>query len=324
MARKLNIPFQAMILDEDYAQNYFFPDGKELMDLTDGNNNFLQVHHLYSAKRLARDHDCLLNGMFGSELFRALHISGQVTSKELVLIFSIDKIDQLLIALKNSSKLNYFNKPMAASVLEDVLKNIVDYKDKISKSGLTKNQQFYNYIFEEAFRKYFGYIIAPQLKYINIRSPFLNFNFIKELFKSKLAGVNNDFFTHNPLKRFKGQLLYAQIIEKTDKELYTEKMANGYSPRDLLRLSGRMKIGYKYLRKKLIHKLEKVNLNNLMIVSGIDKNKALLTVNSSYPLFNPNSLKNKITTNLDVSNRDIYVRFLSMINFLSNRGDKHD
>jgi len=323
-ARKLNIPFQALILDEDYAQNDFFPTGIELMDLTDGNNNFLQVHHLYSAKRLAKDHDCLLNGMFGSELFRALHISGQVTSKELVSLFMLDNVDELIVTLKNSPKLNYFNKELIADPLGQVLEEVARYKSETGKSGRDKNQQFYSYIFEEAFRKYFGSIIAPQMKYINVRSPFLNFNFIKELLNSKLAGVNNDFFTHNPLKRFKGQLLYAKVIEKTDKELFIEKTAKGYSPKAMLSYLGRMTIAYNFLRNKLVYKLVPIKSNNLKIISGFEKNKSNFVADCPNPLFSANSLKNTFIRKLTVSDRDAYVRSLSMINFLGNRRDEHD
>ncbi|HEY5498798.1 MAG TPA: hypothetical protein VIK20_00295 [Bacteroidales bacterium] len=321
-ARKLNIPFQAMIFDEDYAENDFFHDGVELMDLTDGNNNFLQVHHLYSAKRLAKDHDCLLNGMFGSELFRALHISGQVTSKELVSLFMLDSVDELLAALKNSPKLNYFNKEHIADPLDQVMEEVIRYKSETGGSGQDKNQQFYSYIFAEAFRKYFGAIIAPQLKYINVRSPFLNLIFIKELLKSELAGVNNEFFTHNPLKRFKGQLLYAKIIEKTDKELFREKTTKNYSPKDLLTLLGRARVAYGYFKKKLVRKVGPRNLNNLMIISGMERNKERFKCDFVHSFFAIGITQQLLESSLRHHDRDLIVQSLGMINFINNKKEK--
>jgi len=320
-ARKLKIPFRAMVLDENYAQNDFFPNGVELMDLTDGNNNFLQVHHLYSAKLMAIDHDCLLNGMFGSELFRALHISGQVTSAELVSLCRLDSVDEVIAALKKSPKLDYFHKGHIVAPLNQVLEEVASYKAETGKSGQNTNQQFYSYIFEEAFRKYFGAIIAPQMKYINVRSPFLNINFIKELFKSELAGVNSDFFTHNPLKRFKGQLLYAKIIEKTDKALFAEKTTKGYSPKDLLILNGRLRVGYGYFRKKLIRRLGPSELNNLMIISGIECSRHHFAADSPQSVFAANAKTEIMSSSLDGPDRDLKVQVLSMMNFINRNKD---
>jgi hypothetical protein len=316
-AKKLNIPFQAMILDEEYARNDFFPIGAELMDLTDGNSSFLHVHHLYSAQRLAKDHDCLLNGMFGSELFRAAHIRGQVTSSALVSLFMLDRVDEVLAALKNSPQLNYFNKEHSAGPLNQLLEEVAEYKIKSGQSGQNKSQQFYTYVSEETFRKYFGAIIAPQMKYVNVRSPFLNFNFFRELLASDLAGVNNEFFTHNPLKRYKGQLLYARIIEKTDKELFVEKTTKGYCPRDLLTFSGKRKVAFGYIRKKLLRKVGPSELNNLMILSGIKQNKMNFIADNLNPIFQSDSNKKLLAAELDSPDRDLYIQLVSMMYYLN-------
>jgi hypothetical protein len=321
-ANKLNIPFRAMVLDEDYARNAFSPYGVELMELTDGNNSFLQVHHLYSAKLLAKDYDCLLNGMFGSELFRAMHISGQVTSRELVSLFLLDSVDEVNAALKNSPKLNYFNKELIADPLGQVLEEVARYKSETGKSGQDKNQHFYSYIFTEAFRKYFGAIIAPQMKYVNVRSPFLNFIFIKELLRSELAGVNNEFFTHNPMKRFKGQFLYAKIIEKTDKELFKEKTTKNYSPKDLLTLPGQARVAYGYFKKKLARKVGPSELNNLMIISGIEANREHFIANSLQPFFAHGLPQKFLGSSLHHRDRDLFVQILGMINFLNTNKEK--
>jgi len=97
-------------------------------------------------------------------------------------------------------------------IKEDILK-LPCYNDSYSK--LTKNQKFYVFVFEEVFRKYFGAEIINQFKYIKNRTPFLDMAFLKAILRTELAGIHSEFFEHNPVKRYKGQILYAHIINKT-------------------------------------------------------------------------------------------------------------
>jgi hypothetical protein len=71
------------------------------------------------------------------------------------------------------------------------------------KNYFSINHFFYHYIFTEVFRKVFGAWTVAQMQEMNVRLPFLDYDFVLELLKTDLAGCNNDFFTHNPLKRLK-------------------------------------------------------------------------------------------------------------------------
>ena len=71
-------------------------------------------------------------------------------------------------------------------------------------SDLSKNQQFYVIVYEEIFRKYFGSEMVNQFRYIKNRTPFLDIDFLRSIFKTKLAGIHSDLFERNPMKRYKG------------------------------------------------------------------------------------------------------------------------
>jgi hypothetical protein len=93
--------------------------------------------------------------------------------------------------------------------------------------------------------------MVNQCAYLNNRTPFLDTIFLKEILKTGLAGVYSNFFENNPLKRYKGQLLYAYFIKKTYpgfSDIITDK---GYCPKDLITLSGKFNITKGYLKKKL-------------------------------------------------------------------------
>jgi hypothetical protein len=54
----------------------------------------------------------------------------------------------------------------------------------------------------------------------------------------------------NPLRRFKGQVLYASVIRKAAPHLGRFVTDKGYSPDDLLSMSGKLRITGIYLRKR--------------------------------------------------------------------------
>jgi hypothetical protein len=90
-----------------------------------------------------------------------------------------------------------------------------------------------------------------QNQYIENRTPFLDFQFVKQLFSTRLAGVYSNYYEHNPVKRKKGQLFYAQVIKDTHKKLYRMKTGKGYAPKDILNPLGNIKLGWTYGLKKL-------------------------------------------------------------------------
>jgi hypothetical protein len=324
-SRELGLDFVPVYLNDVYTKNHFVQDGKELLSLTDGSSSFLHVHYLYSAKYLSQWTNYIINGMFGSELFRALHIRGQITSQALVDFFFYESERQWVKKLKDSSFLNYLRIENFKEELDNLISDLILYKQLYSKD-LNKNQLFYKYIFEEAFRKTFGNFIVMQLPYVKIRSPYLDFIFIKNLLKTGLAGVNNDFFTHNPIKRFKGQVLYAHIIKKSYTQLYYQFTGKGYRPKDLISPFGSLHLAYAYFYKRIQRKFTQENMDNLGIISGIQQNRAFFdSVDLIDFLFNKKNINklfsSAIWTTYSSSLRDILIQLLSMnyfINQISN------
>lgn len=269
-SEQLGIPFLPIYLDEeDYIKHEFLETGKELVDLTNGFSNFLYVHFLYSAKLLSQDSSVMLTGYFGSELFRALHLTGAMNTPELISFFKHNDKDKWINDILKSPKVFYINKEIFKNEIEEIICELDEYKKNNMDRFSTLNMFFYKYVFEEIFRKVFGSHIVSQSYYTNVRTPFLDFEFMKELLRTELAGVNNEFFVHSPLKRWRGQLLYAKIINKIYPalgELVTQK---GYAPKDLLRPFGKLSILFPFLDKKVKRKIMKPYLDNLSIISGI-------------------------------------------------------
>lgn len=320
-AEQLGIKFSPINLDNEKYLNEFWELGKEIIIESGASTNFLQVHWPYSARLLSSKTQNLISGVFGSELFRAAHIAGQFTSPALVDYFKNIESDLWIEKIKHANSLKFLKIENFQNELEVLIDELNDYKKSIIH--LNPSQRFYKYIFEEVFRKFFGLqFLNPQLKYVNIVTPYLDFEFVKELLKTDLAGVNNDFFTHNPLKRFKGQLFYAKLIEKTFPELLRLKTGKGYSPSDLLSLYGKASIASNYFYKKFKRKTQLANLDNLSIISGYEKHSSKfnqIEINEEY--FNTKLISEYRTSDLwknNIIERDKFIETLSLNLFLSN------
>jgi asparagine synthetase B (glutamine-hydrolysing) len=252
LSSRAGIKYNYIHLDEDYCNNHSLRDGLNFIRKAAGTASFSRAHYLYAARKLAPGSRFLITGNFGSEILRAAHNAGVLISPNLYHLFHSRTFDDAIIKIEQSSELNWLSWENFKLEWES-LKNDISGMPLFNKifSGLSRNQHFYLFIFEETFRKYFGAEMVNQFAYLNNRTPFLDTIFLKEILKTGLAGVYSDFFENNPLKRFKGQLLYAYFIKKTYpgfSDIITDK---GYCPRDLLTQSGKFNITKAYLKKKL-------------------------------------------------------------------------
>jgi hypothetical protein len=321
-AKELNIDYTPFYLDDaTYTEKNFMPDGLELIELSSGQSNFLYTHFLYSSKLLAGKSKILITGYFGSEMNRSLHIAGAVASSKLIDLYKYNDTEWA-DRIKQTPRLNFINKDIFKTEIKEIINEVLDYKSNFDLQ-LTTNQQFCEFLFGESFRKLFGAIITAQMNYQVVRTPFLDFEFFMELMKTKLAGANNSFYTHNPLKRFIGQRLYAEIIKRTSPEMLKMITGKGYTPGDLITPAGNIKILIPFVKKRILRQIKKSNLNNLGLLSGIFNNRNQLINNlKNTELFNDDLIKYKLSEFNNLHNeteRDLIIIALSINEYLSKQ-----
>ncbi len=248
-AAQLGLSFAPLFLEDEYIEKHSFHSGVELVHLSGGEAAFARAHYHYAVSRIAQKNAVMLTGNFGSELFRAMHNIGVMISKEFYDLVS-GSSDDFIQKVYASPKLKLFHPDFIQRNLDPLLGKLLEKKATIDKRADKLNARFYIWVFEEVFRKYFGPEIVTQFFYLTNRSPFLSFPFVIELLKTKLAGVNSNFFEENPLRRFKGQLFYAHLLQKCWPELAQLETAKGYAPADLLTLGGKGRIFRSYLGRK--------------------------------------------------------------------------
>ncbi len=243
VAEKAGIPFISVLTDGDYVSRYSFEAGKSFIRGSSGTGTFSRAHYTYGASLLSRETRLIITGDFGSEIFRAAHRTGVMISPALYQVFTSANPKVAAERLRSSPVTRYLNKDLLLTEMGkmvDAIESLPCFDGRYS--GFTLNQQFYIFVFEEIFRKYFGSEIVNQAAFLANRTPFLDKEFLTGLFRSGLAGFHSSFFEKNPMKRFKGQVLYAAIIKKAAPELGRLITNKGYRPDDLLSFTGKLKI----------------------------------------------------------------------------------
>lgn len=256
IAPMLNIFYQPVIFDKTYAKEYFWLHANEFVIKSHGLGNFSRAHYHYALETRLKDSRYLVTGNFGSEIIRSMKIPGVMISSPLFAMFEISDRSAYRDKILTYPGLLYLKRDHVEGAISDLLEEIDLYLLSLPP-GLTLNQKFYVYLFEEVFRKYFGPEIMVQRNHLRSRSPYLNFTFIEALLKTEIAGANSAFKETNPFKRYHGQVLYAHILKKTFPKLLDLPLDRGYKPRDFLTLCGPLNIAIGYLKKNYFVKRDK-------------------------------------------------------------------
>lgn len=252
VSSKAGISFFGIDLNEDYVKHHSLESGKEFIQRSSGSGTFSRAHYLYASKLLAGKTDCIVTGNFGSEIFRAMHVPGVMISPNLHAVFSSENHEEACRKVENSIAMQWLNQSEMQSEWEELRSDIAELPCFRSEyRDLSRNMQFYIFVFEEIFRKYFGAEMISQYGILRNRTPFLDIDFLRELMKTGFAGIHSEFFENNPVKRYKGQVLYAHIIRKAFPVLGRLPLDRGYRPDDLLSIRGLPGIVRGYIQKEL-------------------------------------------------------------------------
>ncbi len=314
-AKELNIPYTFINLEEDtYIENYL-KFSLNLVEDFGGFNGFIYSHFTYCTSQLSSKKKYVLTGYAGSEIFKTSLNAGAITSKALYDLFSKNRCDFEKAILKSDSlkalKLEFYE-----NELNELINELYNYKESLTQE-ITLNQKFYTFVFEEIFRKTFGVLTKAQMKYVNVRIPYLDIIFIEALLKTGFGGANNDFYSKNFIKRFRGQVLYGEIIKQTNEIIFKQKTGRGYKPSDLITPLGWVNILTPFIFKKINNKITKENLDNLSIISGVSINKdffkSYLSKSIYFDINFLNHTLNNFSPNMNERERDLFLSSISLI-----------
>lgn len=249
LCQAAGVEFVHVNLDDSYRRDVSRECGLEFIRNASGTATFARAHYLHAAKTLAHKAEYIVTGNFGSEVLRAAHVPGAVISPNLSRLFSATALEDGIRSIEACDEFEYLNRESFKDEWGELQGDLTRLPCFCSEYGsLSKNQQFYMFVFEEIFRKYFGAEMVNQFLYIKNRTPFLGWDFVKAILQTRLAGVHSNYFERNPMKRFKGQVLYADIIHKAYPAFGCMLTDKGYRPDDLFTIKGKLRILGGYLK----------------------------------------------------------------------------
>jgi len=295
-SKKLWINYRPFILDDERYIKKSLKFGEDLIEISDGTANFARAHYAYAASEISKESRYIITGNFGSELFRAMHNTGVVISNTLFRFLTSCNIEKEISEIENAPELSFLPLGNYKDALNELKSDLS--KDNLFKRDDDLNRKFYNFVFEEIFRKYFGAEIKMQSEKLINRSPFSDYSFIKELLKTKLAGVYSKFYENNPIKRFKGQVFYANLIKKSSDELYNMQTGKGYKPKDLITNFGKINLIHNFLKKRI--NKNNSNKDSFAVAKCLKYNSQFIKnwpINGGFFLKNSNNNLNKLNIN---------------------------
>lgn len=337
ISEKINIRYESFYLDDQYNRDEFLPHAVQLVEQTDANAGISRAHYLNVAQKLGHNIH-ILTGNFGSELMRSMHILGAMISPQLFDIFSnlvlgdrqkkSPKKSQPILfygtgkkkleqSIANNPNLRFLELENFKNELNNLISDIIQYQENLQHQ-FTLNQNFYVYMFEEVFRKYFGpeIIIQASCKLYN-RSPYLDFGFIQALLRTELAGINSHFWESNPLIRFRGQVLYAHIIQKAFPALVEIPTDRLYKPADFFSLKGKLNIAASFFFRKYLKKqpLNSPDYNRKCYQTHMNYFKSLPIKKTG--LFAEKRLLNFMESGEWIDSQDLFSHLMSLLIYIS-------
>lgn len=268
LSSRLGFSHRFIELNDDYVRNHHLRFVSEYLRVSGGMNGFLYPHFIYDPWVLSEEKNPIITGFCGSELLRNPHFGGAISSQTAINMLwgGLDHASRQLQLDHSMEMLD--SKYIEKDTLNQCLADLERYYSNLP-SELTLNQKLAVFEFEEVIPKLFGTWIYGGMHYCRIRAPYMDTSFFSAIMKTEVSQVYRRFMEKNPLKRFWGQVLYANIIDKTWPELGHELSGKGYAPADLLSFTGRFRILRGYMGKA--KRARSVTYDNLGLISGFQK-----------------------------------------------------
>ncbi|MCK4951690.1 MAG: hypothetical protein KAS48_07715 [Gammaproteobacteria bacterium] len=302
----LGYEYKPFILDENYLKTEFCKYADETILRSYGMRSYLRAHYLYSMAMIQDKTDLVLSGNCGSNLLKNVNSTGSVVSNSLYQVFnsgfSKDVIGGIFDSFQGSDFMRLDDNDKERFV--DTISNLKP------DSGLTLNQQFYEFLLSIIERKYFGAEIASYPGGLTNQSPFIDYEFVSTIAQTPYFGAHYEFFGRKISDRWTLAKLYAALIKKNHPRLADYETDRGFSLAELASWTYLPKIVYKrFFTKGSRHGRDNFNTNSTdgLFYSMMKKN------GNEDDIYNINALWNTVNNNEHVVDREKLANCMSLL-----------
>lgn len=281
IANRLGVTFDPIILNEKYINDNYLSSALNMVKNSYGQSTISRAHYQYAALILQEKTRYIVSGNFGSELFRAAHLDGVMTSNVFYDWITGNMPLTLDALILKYPKYSFLRHSFFEDVYVELLQTVSKRRDLIDKK-LPLGARLYYLLWEETIRNYFGSELTMQQNYLFHRSPFLDFNFFKVIQGTEFSGAYGGFKEKSLSKRLRGQLFYAHFLKKTNPVLYKSLTGKGYRPIDIISFAGKLNL----IKGKLINKYKKPPIDPFCSSAPFNKHKQIFDTYIDNKLFN--------------------------------------
>ncbi len=233
LCKKYKWKFDSIVLDQDYLRSEYSKCADKMVVQSEGLSSLSRAHYAFAANYIASKSAYFISGNFGSELFRAVHSDGAITSSLLFDWIEGKFPDTLEALLAQYPKFQFLTDPDWQLAFED-LKYRLEHQSLKIKGDHDLGIKMYYWVWLVAIPNYFGGEMLMQQHYVRHRTPFADFEFFKFIQATDFSGAYEDFKQQNLLKRMRGQKFYPYLLESLRSPLLLETTGKGYKPIDII------------------------------------------------------------------------------------------
>ena len=251
ICQRLGIEFDPIYLEEEYEAAYA-DNAFRAIKLSDALSTVERANYPYAFERLAHVSPVVLTGLFGSELLRTFQNVGHIVSEAFVRLNPATDPGASVAALVEEASDGYFDPDAIRGAADEVAADVRELWDDLA--GLTEDQRFYMFLMLEGLRKYFGAEVHMERPWAINRFPFFDDEFVEFAFRAPFTGVHGRHTDPTVRERFLSQYFYAYVIRRYRPELLRYTTDHGYPPGDVLSLVWPLKVGAKFVARRLQEK----------------------------------------------------------------------
>ena len=246
IAKKEHINYKSYILNEEYIANQFIPSSIDTILLSNGTRHYKRSHYLHAIKQIALNSDLLINGNFGDEVFKVAQVSGgSVISQNAIDFIGSDfNVDKTIERFNESTFLK--NIKLNTNRVKEEFGYRLNLINEKTKAFDTLSKKFLYFRLEINLRKFFGAEVNSYNDYVYSFSPFIDYDFLSSLARTKYFGIHYPFNSNDLKLKMQTTLLYARLTQMNYKPLVYYNSTRGYSMHDSITALGKLKI---YLKK---------------------------------------------------------------------------
>ena len=251
VADKLKLNYNPFILENNF-EDTFDKNAIRAIDFGDGIAEMNRANYVYVFKKMSKQFNYILTGLFGSELIKRPTSLGGYINKNVKSVLLSQNISKTFEEIITDAKKKAFISPEL----------IEKYKDEIylnlEKNPYLNNDykgalKFFFYTTGKGILKYFMKEIKVERPYITNLHPYLDIEFIYLLMKTPFPWLYNWDTRKSQWENLKIHKFYALLINRNNKKLANIISTHAYKPKYLLRkiYLPLLIVQYFYYRRKI-------------------------------------------------------------------------